>query len=228
MSCSEFVGCVDVAIPHSGAHGGHCRPQAARNAFRKLSYGLFFTIWQYRQDDDPSISLFRGDNRAVVLAALAQRDFVNAHHAEFSNLVLLDTPDFDTGARGSYTNREVTRKALEASDILIYIFTNSNYNNRDNMDFISRMLTGIGRRKCFLIYRVYPSFTEQEVQEHAMIVARGIYGDEADRYLVDFAVRTVGRWLVAEVWVFDGRILGVNDIGEGLPLEDAVWPWPAE
>ena len=93
-----------------------------------------------------------------------------SHRSEFKNLVLLDTPDFDTGAQGSYTNREVTQKALEASDILIYIFTNSNYNNRDNTDFISRMLTGIGRRKCLLIYRVYPSFTEREVHEHAMVV----------------------------------------------------------
>jgi len=107
-----------------------------------------------------------------------------SHQSEFRNLVLLDTPDFDTGAQGSYTNREVTQKALEASDILIYVFTNSNYNNRDNTDFISRMLTGIGRRKCFLIYRVYPSFTQQEVHEHAMIVARAIYGDDADQYLL--------------------------------------------
>lgn len=106
------------------------------------------------------------------------------HQSEFRNLILLDTPDFDTGARGRYINREVSQKALEASDILIYIFTNSNYNNRDNTDFISQMLTGIGRRKCFLIYRVYPSFTEHEVHEHAMIVARGIYGDEADNYLL--------------------------------------------
>ena len=107
-----------------------------------------------------------------------------AHKSDFRNLVLLDTPDFDTGAKGSYTNRDITQNALEASDILIYIFTNSNYNNRDNMDFISQMLTGIGRRKCFLIYRVYPNFSEQEVHEHAMIVARGIYGDEADKYLL--------------------------------------------
>ena len=107
-----------------------------------------------------------------------------SHRSEFKNLVLLDTPDFDTGAQGSYTNREVTQKALEASDILIYIFTNSNYNNRDNTDFISRMLTGIGRRKCLLIYRVYPSFTEHEVHEHAMVVANAIYGDDADQFLM--------------------------------------------
>ncbi|MEJ2167033.1 MAG: dynamin family protein [Desulfobacterales bacterium] len=100
------------------------------------------------------------------------------------NLVLLDTPDFDTGAKGVYTNREATRMALEAADILIYIFTNSNYNNRDNTDFIAQMLTGIGKRKCFLVYRVYPSFTAQEVLDHAMTVARGIYGESAEQYLL--------------------------------------------
>ena len=101
-----------------------------------------------------------------------------------ADLVLLDTPDFDTGARGEYVNRDVTRMALEASDIFIYIFTNSNYNNRDNTDFMSQMLTGIGQRKCFLIYRVYPSFSDAEVQEHAMTVAGGIYGDDATQNLL--------------------------------------------
>jgi hypothetical protein len=100
------------------------------------------------------------------------------------DLVLLDTPDFDTGARGAYTNREVTRMALEASDIFIYIFTNSNYNNRANTDFMSQMLTGIGTRKCFLIYRVYPNFSDQEVREHAMTVADGIYGADGEKYIL--------------------------------------------
>ena len=106
------------------------------------------------------------------------------NHSALNNMVILDTPDFDTGAEGAYTNREVTRMALEASDILIYIFTNSNYNNRDNTDFIAQMLTGIGKRKCFLVYRVYPSYTEQEVLEHAAKVAEGIYGKTADQYLL--------------------------------------------
>ncbi len=106
------------------------------------------------------------------------------NYSALNNLVILDTPDFDTGAKGAYTNREVTRMALESSDILIYIFTNSNYNNRDNTDFIAQMLTGIGKRKCLLVYRVYPSFTEQEVLDHAMTVAKGIYGELADQYLL--------------------------------------------
>ena len=52
--------------------------------------------------------------------------------------------------------------------------------------------------------------------------------DEAERYLVDFAVRPVGHWFVAEVWVADGRILGINDNGKGLPLDNAEWPWPTD
>jgi len=100
------------------------------------------------------------------------------------DLILMDTPDFDTGAGGRYANRLSAQGALEAADLLIYVFTNSNYNNRDNTDFIARMLTGIGRRKCFLVYRCYPSFTADEVTEHAMTVARNIYGADAERYVL--------------------------------------------
>ncbi len=101
-----------------------------------------------------------------------------------SNLVLMDTPDFDTGARGEYINRELARQALETADLLIYIFTNSNYNNRDNTDFIANMLTHIGKRRCFLVYRVYSSFSTEEVVEHAMTVARNLYGEDAEKYLL--------------------------------------------
>jgi hypothetical protein len=100
------------------------------------------------------------------------------------NLILVDTPDFDTGSQGIYTNRKVARQALEAADILIYVFTNSNYNNRENTDFIARMLTNIGMRKCFLVYRVYPSFDEAEVLEHAATVARNLYGSDSDHYVL--------------------------------------------
>jgi hypothetical protein len=109
--------------------------------------------------------------------------YVLSSHAP-RNMVLMDTPDFDTGSRGGYVNRDVVRKALETSDILIYIFTNSNYNNRDNTDFISLMLTGLGMRKCFLIYRVYSGFENQEVIRHAMTVARNLYGEHAEKYVL--------------------------------------------
>jgi hypothetical protein len=117
------------------------------------------------------------------------------------DLVLMDTPDFDTGAGGQYANRRSAQGALEAADLLIYIFTNSNYNNRDNTDFIARMLTGIGRRKCFLVYRCYPSFTAEEVTEHAMTVARNIYGADAERWVLGiFRADEDNRIAAGERW----------------------------
>ncbi len=101
-----------------------------------------------------------------------------------SNLILLDTPDFDTGSKGTYLNREAARQALEVSDVLIYIFTNANYNNRDNTDFISEILTGIGIRKCFLVYRVYASYPEEEILEHAGTVAENLYGSDAAGHIL--------------------------------------------
>ncbi|MBW2634011.1 MAG: 50S ribosome-binding GTPase [Deltaproteobacteria bacterium] len=101
-----------------------------------------------------------------------------------ADLILIDTPDFDTGLKGSYNNRDMARQALEVSDIFIYIFTNANYNNRDNSDFISEMLTHIGQRKCFLVYRVYSSYNDREIIEHAQTVARNLYGASADEYVL--------------------------------------------
>lgn len=91
-------------------------------------------------------------------------------------VLLLDTPDIDTGAHGIYTNRDMAQQSLEVADLFIYIFTNATYNNRDNTDFIARMFTGMGTRPCYLVYRVYPGFSDEEVREHAQTVAHHIYG----------------------------------------------------
>jgi hypothetical protein len=91
-------------------------------------------------------------------------------------VLLLDTPDIDTGAQGVYTNRGLAQLSLEVADLFIYIFTNATYNNRDNTDFITRMFTGMGVRPSYLVYRVYPSFSDEEVREHAQTVAGHIYG----------------------------------------------------
>ena len=107
--------------------------------------------------------------------------FANALPAGLS---LLDTPDFDTGAGGSYQNRAMAERSLRAADVLVYIFTNANYNNRDNTDFIARMLTAVGTRKCFLVYRAYPDFTDREVLEHAGTVAGNLYGDRAPQHVL--------------------------------------------
>ncbi len=91
-------------------------------------------------------------------------------------LVLLDTPDIDTGAKGAYANRDLAQQSLELADLFIYIFTNATYNNLDNTNFIARMFTSMGTRPCYLVYRVYTSFSDDDVREHAGVVAANIYG----------------------------------------------------
>ena len=134
------------------------------------------------------------------------------------NLAVMDTPDFDTGAKGAYTNRQAAKQAFEAADIIVYVFTNSNYSNRDNTDFVARMLTGIGLRKCFLVYRVYPSFTRNEVVDHAMTVARNIYGDSPGPHVLGI-YRADEDNAVAS----GERLLSLRPVSEnGLPFADAL------
>jgi hypothetical protein len=65
--------------------------------------------------------------------------------------------------------------------------------------------------------------------EELLIGAVAADGDEEGRYLVDIAARQVGRWLVAEVWLDErGRVETINNLGEGLPLENPEWPWPED
>ncbi|PIE17515.1 MAG: hypothetical protein CSA66_05630 [Proteobacteria bacterium] len=92
-------------------------------------------------------------------------------------VLLLDTPDFDVGAGGVYVNRGVAEPVLTAMDVLIYIFTNATYNAKSNTDFIREQLTRLGRRPCLLVYRVYRSFSDDEVRAHAQTVADNLYGD---------------------------------------------------
>ena len=100
------------------------------------------------------------------------------------SLVLMDTPDFDTGSAGEYVNRRIAKPVLEASDILVYIFTNATYNNLENTKFMAKTLTQIGQRKCLLIYRAYKSYTDKEVIVHSQTVVDNLYGDQAKKYLL--------------------------------------------
>ena len=135
-----------------------------------------------------------------------------------SNLILLDTPDFDTGLKGTYLNREAARQALEVSDVLVYIFTNANYNNRDNTDFISEILTGIGVRKCFLIYRVYASYPDEEIIDHAGTVAENLYGSEAANHVLGIYRADEDNRVAADEVFMDLQSVRSG----GVPLMDAL------
>ena len=52
--------------------------------------------------------------------------------------------------------------------------------------------------------------------------------DEPEQYLVVLAARPLAYWLAVEVWLRDGQVETINDLGEGLPLVEQPWPWPED
>jgi hypothetical protein len=50
-------------------------------------------------------------------------------------------------------------------------------------------------------------------------------GDEPDRYLALIAAANQTGWQAAEVWLEDGVVATINDLGEGIPPDGVVWPW---
>jgi hypothetical protein len=141
-----------------GLHSMHLQSQPFMTALGYAFKGTWKPLQSPDQLTTPGDPLYWSDSRAP------------------KEVVVLDTPDIDTGAGGQYLNREAARQSLDAADLLIYIFTNATYNNRDNTEFVAGLLNAVGTRPCFLVYRVYPAFNDVEVGEHARTVARNLYG----------------------------------------------------
>ena len=49
--------------------------------------------------------------------------------------------------------------------------------------------------------------------------------DEVDRYIVVFAARGQDMWRAVEAWVEEDVVVGINDLGEGIPPDGVAWPW---
>ena len=98
--------------------------------------------------------------------------------------ILMDTPDFDTGTQDRYTNRDIAREVLEACNVLIYIVTNTTYNNLENTRFMRRILTETGLRRCILVYSCSRTLSDSQVRDHLSITATNLYGPARDDYLI--------------------------------------------
>ena len=109
---------------------------------------------------------------------------VTVHKDTPQGQVLMDTPDFDTGLGDRFINRDVAREVLEACNVLIYIVTNTTYNNLENTRFMRQILTETGMRRCILVYNCSRTLDDQQAKEHLETTALNIYGKEKDEYLI--------------------------------------------
>ena len=95
-------------------------------------------------------------------------------------MAVLDTPDFDTGSRDEFANREAAEEILASSDVLVYLFTNQTYNNKSNTDFVRKAISGVGRRKVVLVYRCSAAYSDEEAGEHVDTVLRNLFPDSGN------------------------------------------------
>ncbi len=90
-------------------------------------------------------------------------------------LLVIDTPDFDTGDLDRMVNRERAEPVLRTSEVLIYVFTNTVYNNLSNTRFMADLVGGIGGRPTVLVYRITRAAPDAEVLDHCLAVGRRLY-----------------------------------------------------
>jgi hypothetical protein len=79
-----------------------------------------------------------------------------------------------------------------------------------------------------LIQTAVAAWCRQAFTTDEVVIGEIAQDEEEERYLVDLAARPVGYWLVVEVWLEDGRVTTINNLGEGLPLDNPAWPWPED
>ncbi len=109
---------------------------------------------------------------------------VTVHEDTPKGQILMDTPDFDTGSDDRFVNRDVAREVLEACNVLIYIVTNTTYNNLENTRFMRHILTEAGMRRCILVYNCSRTLDDQQVRAHLETTATNLYGAARGDYLI--------------------------------------------
>jgi len=144
------------------------------------------------------------------------------------HLLLIDTPDFDTGEGGRLINRATAEPILRTSEIIIYVFTNTVYNNLSNTLFMAETVGGIGGRDVILVYRISRAASDEEVLDHCRAVARRLYGLPPGKELpVGFPAQILGIYRMHESdRVARGRanptLIPVGDVTGGRDLEDLL------
>jgi hypothetical protein len=96
------------------------------------------------------------------------------------HLLLIDTPDFDTGEGGLLVNRARAEPLLRTAEVIVYVFTNAVYNNLANTSFMADIVGGIGGRPTILVYRISRVASDQEALENCRVVANRLYEQQQD------------------------------------------------
>jgi hypothetical protein len=67
-----------------------------------------------------------------------------------------------------------------------------------------------------LIQTAVAAWSRQILTTDEVVIGEIAQDEEEERYLVDLAARPVGYWLLVEVWLEDGRVTTINNLGTSL------------
>jgi hypothetical protein len=78
------------------------------------------------------------------------------------------------------------------------------------------------------IHTAVTHWARAKFQTDEIVIADIDSDDEPEQYLVVLAAWPLAYWLAVEVWLSDGQVETINDLGEGVPLVEQAWPWPED
>ena len=135
------------------------------------------------------------------------------------HLVLVDTPDFNTGDREGFYNRDAAKEILDVADVVLYVATNTTYNNKSETDFVRSALSEIGVRKVAFLYRISPVYDDGIVRDQMILALSNLYPDERTA-----KEDCIGIWRIDESnEVAAGRCdPEIRPINGGVPLADVL------
>ena len=76
------------------------------------------------------------------------------------------------------------------------------------------------------IHTAVTNWARTRFQTDEIVIADIDADNEPEQHLVVLAARPLTYWLAVEVWLRDGQVEAINDLGEGVPLKEQPWPWP--
>lgn len=84
----------------------------------------------------------------------------------YENLILVDTPAFNTAAF-----QEVVNESIQLSDILIYNFSNATYNDDSDLSYLRSALANYGPKDLIFVYNVNAAISDDIIKRHVESVA---------------------------------------------------------
>lgn len=96
----------------------------------------------------------------------------------YQNLVFVDTPAFNWPA-----SKDIATEQIRKADIIIYAFSNANYADEANLNFVNQMIEENGLRDLILIYNVNAAIPQDVVRAHLQYVSNSIFKNPDGREL---------------------------------------------